>query len=96
MSNRSSKLTRYNPAVLLQDDEDIVAFLQAALDEEDSATFLVALGHAARAKGISDIAQLTGLGRESLYKSLNGAVEPRWSTVTKILKALDIRLELVA
>ncbi len=96
MARKKSKLTNYDPSMLLQDDEDILNFLQAALDEEDPATFLVALGHAARAKGISDIAQLTGLGRESLYKSLNGSVEPRWSTVKKILEALDIRLQLVA
>ena len=96
MESKNSKLKPYDASLLLQDEEDVVAFLQDALDEEDPATFLVALGHAARAKGVADIAQLTGLGRESLYKSLNGSVEPRWSTVKKILEALDIRLQLVA
>ncbi len=55
----------------LTSDERIEAYLEAALEEGDAALVAAALGDIARAKGMSEIARLTGLGRESLYKALS-------------------------
>jgi probable addiction module antidote protein len=49
----------------------MAAYLEAALQEGDSALIAAALGDIARAKGMSQIARDTGLGRESLYKALS-------------------------
>ena len=62
---------------------------------------LVARGHGsiseephyfARAKGMSQLARDTGLGRESLYKALSGEGNPCFATILKVTTALGIRL----
>jgi probable addiction module antidote protein len=55
----------------LKSGEDMAAYLEAALEENDPTLFTAALGDVARAKGMSEIARKTGLGRESLYKALS-------------------------
>jgi Probable addiction module antidote protein len=49
------------------------------------------LGDIARAKGMSQIARETGLGRESLYKALSPEGNPEFATVLKIVRALGLR-----
>ena len=51
-----------------------------------------AVGNVARAKGMTNIAQETQMGRPSLYKALSGERDPRIGTVMKVLAALDIQL----
>jgi len=51
-----------------------------------------ALGDIARAKGMTDIARETDLGRESLYKALSPEGNPGFSTVLKVVRALGLRL----
>lgn len=96
MKSKSTKTKPYDPSALLTDDDLIADFLQEAMDDPDPAIFIVALGHAAKAKGIANIAAASGLGRTSLYKTLSGDIEPKWDTIQKILRALDIKLKLVA
>ena len=57
--------------------------------------FLQALSDVTRAKGMQEVAQKTGLGRESLYKALKLNSKPRMETIYKVLQALNIKLELV-
>ena len=67
----------------LETDEDMAAYLEAALEEGDPALVAAALGDIARAKGMAQIAQETGLGRESLYKALSPEGNPEFATVLK-------------
>lgn len=76
----------------LDSDERIAAYLEAALEENDAALIAAALGDIARAKGMSEIARQTGLGRESLYKALSPEGNPEFSTVLKVIRALGLRL----
>ena len=76
----------------LTDDEIIVEYLKAALEENDPAFFMKAVGNVARAKGMTSIPQDTDLGRPSPYKALSGERDPRIGTVMKVLAALDIQL----
>ena len=69
-------ITRY-----LESDEDIAAYLDAALEEDDPALLAAALGDVARAKGMTAIARETGPGRESLYKALSLGGNPEFTTV---------------
>jgi probable addiction module antidote protein len=55
-----------------------------------------ALGDIARAKGMSQIARETGLGRESLYKALSPDGNPEFSTVLKVVRDLGLRLHAAA
>ena len=75
----------------LETEEDIVAYLEAALDEGDPALIAAALGDIARAKGMTTVAADAGLGRESLYKALSPDGNPEFATVLRVMRALGLR-----
>lgn len=83
---------KWDAAEHLKSDADMVAYLEAALEDGDPALVAAALGDVARARGMSTIAKETGLGRESLYKALSPGGNPGFSTVLKVVKALGLRL----
>lgn len=56
--------------------------------------FLRAVADVARARGMSKLAQDSGLGRESLYKALRPGSKPSYETVSKILTALNVKIKL--
>lgn len=76
----------------LESEEDMAAYLEAALEEGDPALVAAALGDIARAKGMTQIAREAGLGRESLYKALSAEGNPEFSTILKVVRALGLRL----
>ncbi|WP_067517573.1 addiction module antidote protein [Endozoicomonas ascidiicola] len=86
------KLTPFNPVELLQGEDEIAEFLSEAYLDEDPNVFIIALGHVAKYKGISNLAKETGLNRESLYKTFSGTVQPKWDTIHRLLRALKVRL----
>ena len=91
-----TKTKPWDPAEHLKTEKDMVAYLEAALEDDDPALVAAALGDIARAKGMSDIARETGLGRESLYKALSPGGNPEFSTVLKVVRALGLRLHATA
>ena len=91
-----TRTRKWDAAEHLKTDEDMAAYLEAALEENDPELVAAALGDIARAKGMSDLARQTGLGRESLYKALSPEGNPEFSTVLKVLKALGLRLHATA
>lgn len=82
----------YDSAQYLRDDADMAAYLEAALEDGDPALVAHVLGVIARAKGMSQLARDTGLGRESLYKALSAEGNPEFATVLKVIRALGLRL----
>lgn len=86
------KLKKWDSAKYLKTDEDIVHYLEACLEEDDPALIPHALGVIARAKGMSQLARDTGMGRESLYKALSRDGNPSFITVMKVMKALGVQL----
>ena len=91
-----TKTKRWDPAEHLETEEDMAAYLEAALEDGNPALIAAALGDIARAKGMSQIARETGLGRESLYKALSPDGNPEFSTVLKVVRALGLRLRATA
>ena len=87
---------RWDATNYLQSGADMVAYLEAALAEGDAALVAAALGDIARAKGMSQLSRDTGLGRESLYKSLSENGNPELGTVLNVLQALGLRLHAAA
>lgn len=77
----------------LRTDADVVAYLDAALEDGDPCLVSAAIGDVARARGMTEIANTTGLGRESLYKALSSNGNPEIATVLKVLGALGLRLQ---
>jgi probable addiction module antidote protein len=86
------KTRPWDAAEYLESEEDMAAYLEAALEEDDPALFAAALGDIARAKGMSQIAREAGLGRESLYKALSAEGNPEFATVLKVVRSLGLRL----
>ena len=84
----------YNPFNHLLTDADMGQYLTNAFMDDDPAVFVTALGHVAKAKGLAKLSQDTGLNRESLYKALSGKSKPKWDTVQRIIKALNIQIHL--
>ena len=89
-------LKEYNPVDFFQNEEEIVAYLNEAYLDEDPNVFLVAPGHIAKSRGMTELAKCTGLNRESLYKALSGNTKPKWDTVQRVMKALNIKIQAVA
>lgn len=92
----SIELISYSPMDYLQGDEEIADYLSHAFLDDDPAVFVTALGHVAKVKGITQLAKDTGLNRESLYKALSGKTQPKWDTVQRIIKALNISIGIKA
>lgn len=84
--------TLWDPAEHLKSEEDMAAYLEAALVEGDSNLIAAALGDIARAKGMTQVAREAGLGRESLYKALSPAGNPEFATILKVVAALGLQL----
>jgi probable addiction module antidote protein len=84
--------TPWDPADHLRTEEDMAAYLEAALEEGDPSLVAAALGDIARAKGMSQVARDAGLGRESLYKALSPAGNPEFATILKVVAALGLQL----
>ena len=82
----------WDAAEHLETREDMAAYLEAALEDGDSAVVIAALGDIARSKGMTDIAHETGLGRESLHQALLIEGNPEFATVLKVVQALGLRL----
>ena len=76
----------------LKTEEDMAAYFEAALEENDPSLIAAALGDIARAKGMTYVAQKAGLGRESLYKALSPEGNPEFSTILKVVTALGLKL----
>ncbi|WP_299011768.1 addiction module antidote protein [uncultured Shewanella sp.] len=88
----SLKTTPFNPFDYMETQQEINDFLRECLDDDDPSVFVSALGHLVKKHGMSDVAEATGLSRESLYKTFNGKTQPKWSTIFKVSNAIGIHL----
>ena len=66
------------------------------LKDPNAEVFLIAVANVAKARGITKVAQDSGLGRESLYKALAPGAKPRYETVRKLMDALGVKLRVTA
>lgn len=81
-----------DPAKYLETEEDIIVYLDAAMEDNDPAHIARALGDVARSEGMTEISKRTGLGRQALYKALSEQGNPTLETVTAIISSLGLRL----
>ena len=87
------QIESWDPAEHLETGEDMVAYLNVALEEGDPSLIMAVLGDITRARRMGAVAQDTGLDRESLYKSLSANGNPEFATVLKVVHALGFRLQ---
>jgi probable addiction module antidote protein len=86
------KTTPFDIVDCLDSEEAIQEYFAQVLEDGDDDEIVRALGHIARARGMADLANKTGLGRESLYKALSANAKPRFETILKVTRALGLPL----
>jgi len=86
--------TRFDAADYLKDQEDMAAYLEAVAEANDPALIIAALNTVVRARNVSQLARDAGMTREGVYKALSPDGNPTFATVSKIAKALGLRVEL--
>jgi probable addiction module antidote protein len=91
-----ARVTEFDASSYLVDDEVVAEYLTAALEDPNPDVFLAAVGNVAKARGMSAIAESSGLGRESLYKALTPGAKPRYDTVLKVLQSLGVKISVSA
>lgn len=87
-------LRPFDVSSYLDSDEAIAEYLSSVLEYGDNDEIIRAIGHIAKAKGMSQIAKDTGLGRESLYKTFAPGSKPRFDTIAKIVQSLGFHLQI--
>lgn len=87
-----TELTTFDMAALLDSDEAISEYLSQVLADGETDELIRAIGYVAKARGMSQIAKNSGLGRESLYKVFAPGAKPRFDTMLKVIRALGIDL----
>lgn len=88
-------LPEFDMAEQLRTEQDIAEYITLVLGDGDTDELIRAVGYIAKARGMTEIAQKTGLGRESLYKALKVGSKPQFDTILKVLKAINIDLKAI-
>ena len=92
MATPKVTFSHYDTAEHLQNEEEIAAYLEAVMEENDPSLLAAALGDIARARNMSQLAKEVGMSREGLYKALSGEGNPAFSTINKVANALGLQL----
>ncbi len=82
------KVSKFEVAEYLENEIMIEEFLNNALEEGNTEDLISAIGNIAKAKGMTNIANQTGMSRPSLYKALSKGSKPQFETIHKVIKAL--------
>jgi probable addiction module antidote protein len=86
------EITPFDMAEMLDDEKVVEAYFAQVIEDGDSEEIVRALSHIARARGMTKLAEETGLGQESLYQALSPEAHPRFDTVLKVTRALGLKL----
>ncbi len=92
----NNQLTSFDIAQYLDSPEAIAEYLSQVLEDGNSDEFLEAIGHIAKAKGMTQISKDTGLGRESLYKTFAPGSKPRFETIIKVMNTFGVKLQAIS
>lgn len=85
--------SKFDIADYLDSNEMIAEYLNTVLEEGNDSDMITAIGHIAKAIGMTKIAEETGLSRPSLYKALSDGSKPQFSTIMKVLKAIGGQIQ---
>jgi probable addiction module antidote protein len=86
------QFTPFDHTKYLQTEAGQVEYLTLCAEDNDPKTLAVALGHVARARGMTQLARDTGVTREALYRALSDAGNPELGTIMKVLAALGLSM----
>ena len=89
---RIDELPEFDMAQHLHSDDDIAEYLSQVLEEGEAGDLAAALGHIAKARGMTEIAKASGIKREALYRALRPEAHPRLDTIQRVCRALGVTL----
>jgi len=87
-----SDLKPFDMAEMLDSEQAIAEYLTVVLEENDPSALAEALGTVARARGMRQVAEASGIAREALYKALRPGAQPRFDTIQRVMAALGVKL----
>lgn len=86
------KTQPFEAARFLEDDEAVAVFITSIPEENNPALLAAALGEVAKARGMAQVAEKSGMAREALYKALRSDSQPRFETIARVCAALGVKL----
>ena len=86
------RTTSFEMSDYLDSPDMIAEYIRAAVEEGDEEQLLAAIGDVVRAKGVSEVSSRIGVNRQNLYRALQENGNPRWVTITSVLKDLGLKL----
>ena len=89
------KMYEWDMAENINTKDEVYAYLQGAIEENNTEILFDVIGAIARSKGMMMISKELGLSRESLYKSLSPDGNPSFSTVLRVLDLLGYRMQII-
>ncbi len=94
----SETFTRWDAVEYLQTPEDARLYLEACADEDpgDGSLIRAALSDIARSGNMNRLAVETGMSREGLREALSETGDPAFATVTRIARALGMKVRITA
>ncbi len=88
----TKKLTTFDTAEHINSDQAIADFMAGAFETNDAGFIAHAMGVVAGTKGMTEIANQTGLSREQLYRSFSTEGNPTLRSTLAVMKALGIEI----
>ena len=88
--------TRWDITEVLDGESAIAEYLSAVFEAGDPDEIRDAIGHAARARGMTQLAHSAGITRAGLYKALGENGNPSFATIAALLKAMGVKLTIAA
>jgi probable addiction module antidote protein len=89
------KTYQWNMADHIKTKDDVIGYLEAAIEENDTKLLFEVIGDIARSEGMAKIAGETGVSRESLYQSLSGNGNPSFAAIASVLDVLGYRIKVM-
>ena len=84
--------TPFDAAKYIREPEDVIDFLNDALESGHAPYIAAVLGDVARSQGMTKLAAKTGVNRQALYTALSENGNPTLETLLKVLGAMGVRL----
>ena len=89
-------LIPFDAADFLTTPQRITAYLNAALAEKDTAFVMEALGTVARARGMTALAEQSGVPVSDLDRALSANTHAEFEMVARVVAAMGLKLQVVA
>ncbi len=87
-------LPEFDAAQYLDNEQAVAEYLAVVMEDGDAGLLAAVLGDVAKARGMTEIAHASGMTREALYKALRPGAQPRFETIARVCRALDLKLTL--